>query len=159
MTREHHPPPQGAWESSTQPTLFACRNVSIADNSLQKWVHMPPKMTGYIPSLQSPKLTPADTFTELWLCNPALGLAGPERVLSSLRGSPEPPWRGGPITGPSSRGIPSFGPSSRAPRSWLLLPGESRELFHGHRFGQSPLPGVQSFPFKLALQVQQAKAE
>ena len=49
-------------------TLVASRNVTIADNSLQKWVHMPPKMTGYIPSPQSSKLTPADTFAELWLC-------------------------------------------------------------------------------------------
>ena len=35
-----------------------------------------------------------DPFTELWLCNPALGLADPERVPEQPEGSPEPPWRG-----------------------------------------------------------------
>jgi hypothetical protein len=32
-----------------------------------------------------------DPFTELWLCNPALGLADPERVPGQPEGSPEPP--------------------------------------------------------------------
>ena len=35
-----------------------------------------------------------DPFTELWLCNPALGLADPERVPEQPEGGPEPPWRG-----------------------------------------------------------------
>src|SRR5437667_12665739 len=62
-----------------------------------------------------------DAFTELWLCNPALGLADPERVPEQPEGSPEPPVEG-PITGPSSRGVPSFGPCS-ALLARLLLPG------------------------------------
>jgi hypothetical protein len=69
-------------------------------------------MTGHVPGLQSPKLTSADPFTEPWLCNPALGLASLERVLSSLgtaEGSPESPVEG-PITGPPlDVGDPSFG--------------------------------------------------
>jgi hypothetical protein len=56
--------------------------LHIADNPLQKWTHMPPKMIVHDPSLrrslpQEIRST-ADDFPEPWLCNPVLAL-GPER--------------------------------------------------------------------------------
>jgi hypothetical protein len=33
-------------------------------------------------------------FAQLWLCNPAVGLADPERVLEQPEGSPESPVKG-----------------------------------------------------------------
>ena len=73
------------------------------------------------------KLAPVDPFTKLWLCNPALGLAGPERFPEQPEGSPELPVEG-PITGPSSdKGFPVLGfgiaqrDQFRAPPSRLLL--------------------------------------
>jgi hypothetical protein len=75
-------------------------------------------------------------FTEAYLRNPALGLASPERVLSSLgtaEGSPEPPVEG-PITGPPlDVGDPSFGLSHA--KGLLLSPqlsAMSLGVFHSH---------------------------
>ena len=78
-----------------------------------------------------------DPLTELWLCNPALGLGKPERVPEQPEDSPEPPVKGL-ITGPSSRQVPSFGALLRAPRSSLsaIVAWNRRNykfrLFHSH---------------------------
>src|SRR5947209_14738108 len=109
---------------SVRATLFASRNVSIADNPLQEWVHIPPKMTGAISLAFKARNNPPpgrDHFTELWLCNPALGLAGPERVLSSL--SPHVrAYNGPPFTVIVRRGVPGFGGlEGPVPRSLLSV--------------------------------------
>jgi hypothetical protein len=64
-------------------------------------------------------------FTEVWLCNPALGLADPERVPEQPEGSPEPPWKA--HNWPLLRGVPSFGP---APRSSACCLEFSHSLSH-----------------------------
>ena len=83
-----------------------------------------------------------DPFTELWLCNPALGLADPERVPEQPEGSPEPLWMGA-MTGPSSSGVPSFGPCPA-----LLALGYFEGIIPQPMFRPSLLPGVQPFSFK-----------
>jgi hypothetical protein len=97
---------------------------------------------GIVPSLQSPKLTPADAFTKRWLCNPALGLASPERAFKQPEGNPKPPRRG-PLLAPSSTVLGQF----RAPRSQLLLSSVEGVILTV-TFQLSLLPGVQPFPFK-----------
>lgn len=68
----------------------ASRSVTTAENYLQKWLHMAPKLTGHIQSLPSSKLTLTNPLTKLRLLNPPLGLACPMRVLNRPR-SPEHP--------------------------------------------------------------------
>ena len=89
-----------------------------------------------------------DPFTELWLCNPALGLGKPERVPEQPEDSPEPPVKGL-ITGPSSRQVPSFGPCSalRAPRSRLLLPGTGGNYSTAH-VSAKPTAWISAIPFQ-----------
>jgi hypothetical protein len=54
MTREAHPPrPKFASEISARVTVFAHRNVTPTDNSLQKCVHLPPEMMGSYLALET----------------------------------------------------------------------------------------------------------
>jgi hypothetical protein len=59
--------------SGSGSTRAAHSNVDSSEITYKTWVHMPPKMAGPFPSLQSLKLAPADPLTKVWLCNPAPG--------------------------------------------------------------------------------------
>jgi hypothetical protein len=62
-----------------------------------------------------------DPFTELWLCNPALGLVDLERVPERLRVALSP--RGGAHNWPLFKRGSQFWAQLRAPRPRLLLAG------------------------------------
>ena len=79
--------------------LIASRNVSYRRQFHAKVGAYAAVNDGLCPWPSKPENLPQQAlFTEPWLSNPALGLASPERVLSSLgtaEGSPEPPPAGG----------------------------------------------------------------
>jgi hypothetical protein len=81
-------------------------------------------------------------FTELWLCNPALGLPDPERVPEQPEGSPEAPVEGCHNWPLFKRGS-QFWALLRAPRSRILLPGVEGLIPQLRR--PNLLPGVQPF--------------
>ena len=88
------------------------------------------------------KLTPADPFTELWLCNPELGLAALSVSLSAW--SPEPP--AGAHNWPLFKRGSQFWAQLRAPRPRLLLPGDEGVISR-LRFGQVCCLGFRPLSF------------
>jgi hypothetical protein len=92
-----------------------------------------------VPSLQSPKLTPRAPFTKLWLCNPALGLASPERAFRQPEGNLGP--RVGAHYWPLFN---SFGPSS----ALGYCCQESRESFYSYVLAK-PAAWSSTIPFQI----------